>query len=94
MGPHSGMKYKLNATDIEWTIESVGDDAWLLVRKSVGDLRAVGTFRTPNEAAVAAGAEMTANKRVGERYLRRLRYVLSGWDVVEHSSQAVFALER
>jgi len=88
------MKYKLNSTDVEWTIEPVSDDAWLLTKRSESELRAVGTFRTPNEAAVVAGAEMTAGKRFGERYLNRLRYVLSVWDVIERGHQADLGFVR
>jgi len=88
------MKYKLNATDVEWTIESVSDEAWLLTKRSENELHAVGTFKTPNEAAVVVGAAMTAEKRIGQRYLNRLRYVLSGWDIVERGDQADLELVR
>jgi hypothetical protein len=88
------MKYRLNVTDVEWTIESVSDEAWLLTKKMDGGFHAVGTFRTPNEAAVFAGAEMTSVRRYGERYLDRLRYVLSGWTVEEQPEGSALEFAR
>ncbi len=77
------MKYKLVVMGAEWRIEPTTKESWVLKRRAADDWCAVGTYRSPNEAAAMAGARMTANVRLGDRHLNRLRYVLSGWDVVE-----------
>jgi hypothetical protein len=73
------MKYHLKEADSEWAIERTGEESWVLNRRTEGDWCSVGTYRSPNEAAVTAGATMTAGSRHGERHLSRLKFVLSSW---------------
>lgn len=78
------MKYKLIATGAEWTIEPMSKESWVLKKRKAEDWCAVGTYRSPNEAAAMVGARMTANVKLGDRHLNRLNFVLSNWDIVEN----------
>jgi|HubBroStandDraft_1064217.scaffolds.fasta_scaffold960924_1 hypothetical protein len=73
------MRYHLKDADSEWAIERSGNERWVLNKRTEGDWQPVGTYRSPNEAAVTVGAQMTAGSRRGERHLSRLKFVLSSW---------------
>ncbi|MFZ1056598.1 MAG: hypothetical protein WAN79_13080 [Opitutaceae bacterium] len=77
------MKYHIKAVDSEWEIEPSNDKAWVLKKRAGNDCLAIGTYKSPNEAAVMAGARMTSSVRFGRRHFERLKFVLSSWEVVE-----------
>lgn len=77
------MKYRLEGTGTEWTIEPATNERWVLKRRSEAEWLDVGTYKTPNEAAAIAGARMAKAVNRIERHVNRLRFVLSSWDVVE-----------
>lgn len=77
------MEYHLKASDAEWKIEPSSEEYWVLKKRTEVDWSAVGIYKSPNEAAVMVGAMMTVASRFGERHLNRLRFVLSGWEMVE-----------
>jgi hypothetical protein len=77
------MKYHLKAADSEWAIERSNDKSWVLNIRTEGDWRPVGTYKSPNEAAVTVGAKMSDGSVGGEHHLNRLRFVLSSWETIE-----------
>lgn len=79
------MKYYMKEADTEWEIEPSDGMAWVLKRRTETGWCAIGTYRSPNEAAVNVGAKMAASFKMGARHLNRLRFVLSSWKVVERS---------
>jgi len=79
------MKYHMRAANAEWAIEPTAKDSWVLKERAEADWRAVGTFRTPNEAAVIAGARRAKASDLRERHHARLRCVLSCWETLEQN---------
>jgi hypothetical protein len=75
------MKYLLKATDAEYTIEPSTSESWVLKEKTRAALSAIGIFKTPNEAAVAAGARRVVTSGRSGRNLSRRSWVLSSWEV-------------
>jgi hypothetical protein len=79
------MKYYMKATDAEYTIEPSSSESWELKERTETASCSVGTFKTPNEAAVVLGArKVKTPERYGRRLSRRL-WVLSSWQVCQQT---------
>jgi len=79
------MKYHLRTSDVEWEIEPSESKSWILKRRTSDEWSVAGTFGSPTEAAVIAGARATSKSRGKERHTNRLQFVLSSWEVVASS---------
>jgi len=79
------MKYHMNAANAEWTIEPSNKESWILKERTAADWCAVGTFKTPNEAAAVVGARKAKDSDWCEQHCARLRFVLSSWETSEHN---------
>jgi hypothetical protein len=77
------MKYRMKTANAEWTIEPSSMESWILKERAEADWCAVGTFRTPNEAAVVVGARSAGVSDTCDRPHARLRCVLSCWETLE-----------
>jgi hypothetical protein len=73
------MKYHLKEARVEWAIEAANNEAWILKKKDEGDWQTVGTYRSPHEAAVIAGARKRGASPKMLRVTESRRFVLSGW---------------
>jgi len=79
------MKYHMKSGFGEWTIEPLPGEVWVLKEKTAVDWCPVGTYRTPNEAAVIVGARRSEASDWRERHHARLKWVLSCWEAFEHN---------
>jgi hypothetical protein len=75
------MKYCMKRSDAEYTIEPSSSASWELKERTETISRLVGKFKTPNEAAVAAGARKVKTPGKHSRFLSRRAWVLSAWQV-------------
>jgi hypothetical protein len=76
------MKYHLKDTDAEWAIEAANQESWVLRKKEEDQWKTIGTFRTPNEAAVMAGATRASVSKPERDGRVRRKYILSSWESV------------